>query len=125
MRVLLALQHHSNHLIAAVVKAPPSKTFAELRLRMVPLPYDSPAEGFPPSSYLARISDGVGTKAVSRAGSQGIPVHTDAYVNRLKRRLQLAQEVAIQRDATTHPSAVPLYSCTSKPITSFALRPGG
>ena len=99
-QIVLALQHHSNHLIAAVVKAPPPKTFAELRLRMVPLPYDSPAEGLPPSSFLARVSDGVRPRAVSGAGSQGIPVHTDAYVNRLKRRLQLAQEVAMQRGAT-------------------------
>ena len=114
-QIVLALHLQTNHLIAAVVKAPPPKTFAELRLRMVPLPYDSPAEGFPPSSFLARVSDGVGPRAVSGAGSQGIPVHTDAYVNRLKRRLQLAQEVAMQRGATKADLTPPPFQSTPAP----------
>ncbi len=87
-QIALAVQHHSNHLIAAVARDKVPKTFATLRIRTVSLPFESLDNAFPACTFYVRAQGGTGSWETGSA-RRGAMVNTDAYVNRLKRACTL------------------------------------
>ena len=103
-QIVKAVQHHANHLIAAVVREPRPTSFDTLRERMVDLPYDSSSAAGP--NYVhAFFARGPDNAAISTRGS-----HSDAYVSRIKRRLQHAEEVALKHGAKKEELKLPPQS---------------
>jgi hypothetical protein len=100
-QIVLSVQRLSNYLVSGVSdkvdKVP--KTFAELRIRMASSPYESLESELSAGTFYARAQGATGSRETGGAG-RGAAVHTDAYVNRLKRRLHLAEEVAMKHGAT-------------------------
>jgi len=93
-QIIRAVQHHSNYLISAVVRAPAPTTFRELRHRMEDLPHDTKS-GISAGYFAAA------TAFFSHTPQPNAPlVHTQAYVDRLKRRLRHTEEIAKSHGAT-------------------------
>ena len=132
-QIVGAVQHHQNHLISNVVrgKSPPT-TFEQLRRRMATLPYDEPsgtATGVFSAVTAFLTGATVGTK--SSAPGNALPrqepgVHTQRYVDRLKKRLRHAEDLARQHGVSEKEFQLPFMPRdSSAPPPSQSFRRGG
>jgi hypothetical protein len=129
-QIVLAVKHHTNHLIAAVVNVVPvPTTFEALRVRLLNMPYepDSSSESYNAHAFFARAPESNVLRGHERQAKRDGAVHTDAYVNTLKRRLQHTEEVALKHGAKKDEFRLPSKSTpvASDPKSRWPFGRGG
>ena len=129
-QIVLAVKHHTNHLIAAVVNlVPVPTTFEALRVRLLNMPYepDSSSESYNAHAFFARAPESNVLRGHERQAKRDGAVHTDAYVNTLKRRLQHTEEVALKHGAKKDEFRLPSQSTpvASDPKSRWPFGRGG